>query len=166
MRHFVNGHPLIGEESSREAVDESTEAVRQVIPLVLGQKTLASLLTSCPLLATQCSVVCARWQYVQQARLFLRRSLTYSLAHRHLKPPTSYLQRSLETKKRNVECLVQQLVKRQTETEEDRIVQDEGTFSYPVDISLINFILIRSDAPDSKLNNHKASLSLTLHLLV
>ncbi|GAU91020.1 hypothetical protein RvY_03355 [Ramazzottius varieornatus] len=154
VRHFVNGHPLIAGGSEREAVDESAEGVGQVIPAVLGQKTLASLLTSCPLLATQCSVVCARWRFLQQARLFLRRSLTYNMAHRRLKPPQNYLQRSPETKRRNIFCLLQQLCQRQRETEEERLALDKGTYSYPVDISLSSFTLLRCNAPDSKFNNH------------
>jgi hypothetical protein len=90
-------------------VDTTMTDLTSAIPIDLPEKNLLTILTSSNLLATQSSVVHARWKYITEARILLRRSLTYNVSARRFKPPPSFATRTLTTKKRNLECFVQQL---------------------------------------------------------
>ena len=95
-------------------MDEDTNLadLNSAIPMDLSEKSLVTVLTSGNLIATQANVVYARWQYIIEAKLLMRKCLTYNLSGRHFALPASHRTRTVAIKRRNLESMVQQIWQR------------------------------------------------------
>ncbi|OQV23627.1 hypothetical protein BV898_02370 [Hypsibius exemplaris] len=145
---FHNQHPLLPANSKRTMTEDTTLTdLTTAIPTTLSEKSLLTILTSGSLVTTQSNVVYARWKYISEAKLLVRKCLTYNLTARRFAPPHSFKLRTEQTKKRNLDCVIQQLWQRRNEPAGSKM--SKGSYLYPVDLEITSFSLLKpaADSP-------------------
>ncbi|GAV04047.1 hypothetical protein RvY_14387 [Ramazzottius varieornatus] len=113
---FPARHPLIPTGSKRRAVALDIENISGVIPQSprkLKTATLSGLTARHPLLATQASFAFARERVICSTRILLKRNLSYSLTHRHLREPAEQdlfpFDSVFESKRHRLDCIIEYL---------------------------------------------------------